>query len=635
MSDPLELLISRYLDGTASPDDVRRLDERLREDPEARRALVLAAAQDTLLRECLAEARPRRWGRVVRAVAAAAAVVVAAVGLALVWPRYPMPRATGSFTVRGGGEVGRGSVLTAGAEPAAVALGGYCRVGLEPGSTVHLEGARRAEQVFLEQGGVLCEADRGVGTFAVRTAVGTASVVGTRFAVRMVEETGDKVMFDRRMSVRVLVGAVLVAGAWGRTMVHAGETAALPPPEAALGRILAGLGLPEAQRATLERKLAGPKVAELRAEFRTAVRGRIFAASHKALQSTMPKVMPKKVQPKVQAIRGKLRAGPPSRADIARIRLAVQKRTRQIMMKLMHRNADQFADEAARDDRLIAWLLAKQVRAKLPGETVAAFDAALKERGIADTEPSYIARAEAAVRAAITGYDPDISGIVDPKTGKVLVTDEDLGVPLEDEALEGRVAAKLRGVLASLDLSDDARKAAEPMLAGQAIRAERAAYHTAVRARVFDAARKTLQTTLPQKMPGKVQGKVMAIRTRVKAGGPPTDAARRRLEQAVMKRTRPLMMKTLHAAADAVAVKAFMDERLAAAAVAAKLRAKLPADQAAAFDAALAKAGVTADESAYLSEAEQRLATAIETYDPDLTGLVDPTTGEVLVTDEK
>ena len=70
MTDPLDLLISRYLDGTASPDEVRQLDDRLRDDPEARRALVLAAAQDTLLRECLADAaapeskargRRRRW----------------------------------------------------------------------------------------------------------------------------------------------------------------------------------------------------------------------------------------------------------------------------------------------------------------------------------------------------------------------------------------------------------------------------------------------------------------------------------------------------------------------------------------------------------------------------------------------
>ena len=180
MNDELEALISRYLDGTITQDDVRRLDERVREDPATRRALFLAAAQDGLVREVLAseaasEARAargrRRW--LVGAVAAAAAVVLAAVGLVLFWDRYPPPQVSGSYTVVGGGEVRRGCVLRTGAEPAMLTLGGYCRVHINPGSTLRVEGEKRAEQVFLDQGGLECEVNRDVGTFDVLTAAGT------------------------------------------------------------------------------------------------------------------------------------------------------------------------------------------------------------------------------------------------------------------------------------------------------------------------------------------------------------------------------------------------------------------------------------------------------------------------------
>lgn len=53
MDDELELLIARYLDGTASPEEVGRLDERVRREPAACRELFLAADQDVALRELL------------------------------------------------------------------------------------------------------------------------------------------------------------------------------------------------------------------------------------------------------------------------------------------------------------------------------------------------------------------------------------------------------------------------------------------------------------------------------------------------------------------------------------------------------------------------------------------------------
>jgi hypothetical protein len=269
----------------------------------------------------------------------------------------------------------------------------------------------------------------------------------------------------------------------------------------------------------------------------------------------------------------------------------------------------------------------------MAGQKIAAFDAAVETAGISDREPNYIARAEAAVDAAIERYDPDITGMVDPKTGAITISGEELGVPVKDAALEERIAKTLRDALGALALPKQTMETVEPMLTGNAIHAARVTYCMAVRARVFDAARKKQQVLLPQKMSTKVQAKVMAIRTPLKMGGPPSQAERALIQRAAMKRTRKTMMTSLHRTADTVAVGAAKDERLVTASLAKAIRAKLPADKAAAFDAALKDAGITDDEAAYLAQAEERIAAIIETYDPDLSGIVDPNTGKVIVKD--
>ena len=635
MTDSLEELVSRYLDGTADADAVRRLDERLREDPAARRELFLAAAQDAGLRECLAAKEtvdaPRRW-RFGWLAAAAAALL--AVGLPAMVGRYPQPKAWGAYRVVGGGPVRRGAVIQTDDAAATLALGGYCSVDLDPASSVRIGGGKRDEEVFLERGRVVCRAERGVGTFAVRTDVGTVEVTGTQFEVAMIEDRGDENMFGRQMAVRVLAGAVFVSGAWGQTPLLAGAKTTVPGPQTVLSKIVADLGLPAAEQRKIGWSLTAGRADAFRAEYRTAVRGRLFTMTHRALSGSMPKIMPTKIRPKIQAIRMKLRAGPPSAADLARIRMAMQKRTREIMMKTIHKTADDLADEAAADDRLVGWLLSAKVRAKLPGEKITAFDAAVKEAGFTDREPAYFARAKGAVELAIKDYDPDLTGIVDLKTGRVIVTDAQLGLPSRDAAQEERIAKRLRGAIANLDLPKDTTDAVETMLTGKAVQAERLTYCAAVRTRLFAAARDKQQAALPQKMPGKVQSKVMAIRTRLKLGGPPSKTDIARIQRAAMKRTRPIMMQNLHGTADAVAVAAAKDEQLVTAALATKIQTKLPADKRAAFQAAIEKAGITADESAYLTQAEQRIMSAIEGYDPDITGIVDPSTGKVIVKDE-
>ncbi|MDP6523231.1 MAG: FecR domain-containing protein [Kiritimatiellia bacterium] len=639
MSDSLDVLILRYLDGTAGPEDVRRLDERLRSDKEARHALVVAAAQDVQLKQILAGGAisknlqfPNRSPWRSRAVAAAAVLIVG-LGLGLLLNRYPAPLASGSYTVVGGGEIERGSVVATSEGNGTITLGNYCRVRMETNSTIKVEGKKYAEQVFLQQGTVLCEADRGVGEFRVRTTIGTVYVTGTKFTVQMPNEEGGSDMFDKRMVVQVLAGAVLVNGAWGTTALRAGEEASLPPPETMIGDIVANLDLPADTQKKMGRTLSASRVAELRASYRAEMRGDLFDAARSKLQSTMPKIMPDKVSPKVRAIRSKKRAGPPSKADIARIRMASQKRARKIMMNVLHETADELTGEAMKDDRLIAWLLAKTVRAKLPGEKIAAFDTAVKEAGASDREPDYITRAEAAIEDTIKSYDPDITGIIDLETGKVIVSDEELGVPLKDDALAERIARTLNGKLADLGIDAEKMKPITPMLTNVEIEGARANYCIAVRARLFEAARKKQVTALPEKMPTIVQSKVMAIRTRVRAGGPPAPAEIARIQGAVMKKTRAIMMHNLHDTADAVAVKVVKDEKLVTAYIASAIKEKLPEDKKAELDAALQKAGITGDESPYIAEIEGRIELAIETHDPDLAGIVSPVTGKVIVED--
>ena len=188
--------------------------------------LLGGEASPDLTEGVLARARPR--GRRLAWWAAAAAVAVAGLGWAL-WPSgYPEPQASGTYAVMDDSRLGRGSTMTTEAEAAALVLGGYCRLALQPESTLRIEGKPRAEQVFLGRGGVTCKVHMGAGAFAVRTEVGTVSVAGTEFSVQLVEEQETPGTFARRMVVRVLDGAVLVSGTWGQYTLTAGEEKCVP-----------------------------------------------------------------------------------------------------------------------------------------------------------------------------------------------------------------------------------------------------------------------------------------------------------------------------------------------------------------------------------------------------------------------
>ncbi|HOD84387.1 MAG: FecR protein [Planctomycetes bacterium ADurb.Bin126] len=637
MNETPDDLISRYLSGQAEPADVRRLDELVQTDAKVRRDLFLASALDSHMQECLGESaeaetdRPAWWRSGV--LRAAAAMLLVAAGLAIFLGGYPAPTASGAYRVVGGGPVQRGSVIVAEGGPARVALGGYCRVTLDAGGSLRIAGTKRAEEVVLCEGRATCEADSNTGTFAVRSDVGAVSVTGTRFAVEMIEDQGDQDMFGRRMAVSVLTGAVLVSGTWGQMTLQAGENASTPPPEAVLRTIVAGLGLPAADEKKIEQLLSSERVKAFRSEYRTALRRDLFEVAHKTLSTTLPKAMPQKVAPKVQAIRSKLRAGPPKGGDIARIRLAVQQRARVVMMPLIHKTADDLAAKGAADDHLIASVLAKKVRAKLPEDKVAAFDAAVAAAKIPDPAPEYLAQAGQRVQDAIKAYDPDLTEIIDPKTGQLIISDAELGVQLSNPAADKRIAAKLTDILAGLNLPEAVQTKVAPLVAENKIEAQRAAAYSALREKLFAAARERLQAGMSQKMPAKVQKKVTAIRMNLKAGGPPSADELANIQKASMAKARTTMMPLLHQAADSAAADAIKDDNVTAASLAGAVRAKLTPEQVEAFNAALAKAQVAGDESAYVAQAQAKIDAAIDAYDPDLEGIVDSKTGKVLVSD--
>jgi ferric-dicitrate binding protein FerR (iron transport regulator) len=100
MNDDVERLIARYLDGSATPEEVARLDALLRQDPVIRRMLYLAAEQGDALRELFREPRNAALARKAEVaparrawlLASAAALAIAFVGSVILGLRGDPPR---------------------------------------------------------------------------------------------------------------------------------------------------------------------------------------------------------------------------------------------------------------------------------------------------------------------------------------------------------------------------------------------------------------------------------------------------------------------------------------------------------------------------------------------------------------
>jgi ferric-dicitrate binding protein FerR (iron transport regulator) len=200
------------------------------------------------------EGQRRRRLRLAPALAAGAAMAIVMVAVILsLWPAsvpaYPAPEAYGGVHVVGGGQPQRGAVLDTADEGGLVRLGGYCNIEVAPNSRIELGGEEHAEEIILHEGEATCDVERNVGSFTVRTAVGSVSVVGTRFTVRLVEEIGgDEAMLTGTgkaalaLAVAVMVGQVSVTYDGTTHLLSAGQAyvfaaeekpvAGAPPPGA-------------------------------------------------------------------------------------------------------------------------------------------------------------------------------------------------------------------------------------------------------------------------------------------------------------------------------------------------------------------------------------------------------------------
>lgn len=248
---PHSEIMLRYLAGDLPEQDVAALNRDLKEHESLQREFAELLLQHVLLAEigkesaALPAAKPqarlvftwRRW------VAAAAVLLVAVVVCWAVFRgRYPSPRVSGPVRIADARGLGRGTSLYTDAVPARLTLGGYCQVEIQPHCTLRIEGQERKEQIFLERGKVVCEVDRGVGAFSVRTELGKVLVTGTRFSVEVIERKGGEEMRAKTtkgalvMVVAVVLGSVdvefrgrkvtLVAG---RTQVFGAETERAQP----------------------------------------------------------------------------------------------------------------------------------------------------------------------------------------------------------------------------------------------------------------------------------------------------------------------------------------------------------------------------------------------------------------------
>jgi len=175
-----------------------------------------------LTEKVMARAYPRRHSYLWWAASAAAALLIALLVATRPHGRHPMSQVDGRTLTRG-------ALVTTQERTAALTLGGYCRVHVEPASRLRIGGAERAEAIFLEAGGVDCEVDRRVGSFVVRAGACTVSATGTRFTARILDAAAKGVF------VSVQVGTVLVATPEAEKTLRAGQewtwTAASAPPE--------------------------------------------------------------------------------------------------------------------------------------------------------------------------------------------------------------------------------------------------------------------------------------------------------------------------------------------------------------------------------------------------------------------
>lgn len=205
----------------------RLIDLLLREEfgretpPNLAERILRAAEKGTRKR---APVRLERW----KIPALLAATIALAVLCGLVVVRLRSGSGVAQGPVEGGAkkdDLARGESLTTDDVGRAIQLGidGYCRVELSPRTQVIRKGGVRAEELYLTRGAMVCEVDKSVGSFSVQSSVGTVTVTGTKFSVRVPEAKGGANMSVKKMLVRVIAGAVVLSGAFGELALAADQ----------------------------------------------------------------------------------------------------------------------------------------------------------------------------------------------------------------------------------------------------------------------------------------------------------------------------------------------------------------------------------------------------------------------------
>ncbi len=242
-TDRTSELVMKHLDGCLDGEEQREFTELSTSDPEFKKKMFEISVHHTMLyrmskEQKLESAFRKRNKRSFFLPAAAAAVLIMVAGLFYLLFRdiepikppvdtdvpasvYPEVSMKGVYSVLNGDKVTRNAVILA-QERTEIRLGNYCAVEAAPETEFRIEGEPFAEHLYLEEGELVCEVDRNVGTFSVSSEAGTVYVTGTKFTVTV--EKGEE-MNVKNMFVKVMLGAVLVAGIGGDFTLVEGQEA--------------------------------------------------------------------------------------------------------------------------------------------------------------------------------------------------------------------------------------------------------------------------------------------------------------------------------------------------------------------------------------------------------------------------
>ncbi|MBU4200001.1 MAG: FecR family protein [Verrucomicrobia bacterium] len=261
--------LANYLEGALPADEIGRLDETLKHDPQLRKNLLVLAGFEAELPIALQEMSPGElqslseespagrkltprvvsaphprssrimFGRVIRyagwpALAAAAALII---GIGLFRFSGPLIQRLTSPIMRialiEGDYVRSGNrIQTPARSRAIVYLKNATEIKMAENTTLEalMPWNNARQTVFLAKGEILNNTAKGNGAFVVRTGAGSVRVTGTRFSVRAESLAGERMKGSKErtvMTVKVLEGQVKVedVAATASIMVNCGEEA--------------------------------------------------------------------------------------------------------------------------------------------------------------------------------------------------------------------------------------------------------------------------------------------------------------------------------------------------------------------------------------------------------------------------